>query len=114
MNTEDSLRIQRAHTAHPITKELYHLVKLFSRLWGCDFFVIRPTPRPAQQRDGALVLYTTRLCENVVYLRNMNVEPQRLKKFLLDAELISEKDFDRALALSEKTDKKLSDVLVAE
>ena len=27
----------------------------------------------------------------------MNVEPERLKKFLLDAELISQKDFDKAL-----------------
>src|SRR3989344_5779611 len=45
---------------------------------------------------------------------NMNVEPQRLKKFLLDADLISEKDFDEALKLSQKTDKKIGEVLVSE
>jgi len=44
----------------------------------------------------------------------MNVEPQRLKKFLLDAELISEKDFDRALKISQQTDKNIGDVLVSE
>ena len=44
----------------------------------------------------------------------MNVEPQRLKKFLLDADLISEKDFDEALKLSQKTDKKIGEVLVSE
>lgn len=44
----------------------------------------------------------------------MNVEPQRLKKFLLDAELITEKDFDRALKISQETDKKVGDVLVSE
>ncbi|MEK7659021.1 MAG: GspE/PulE family protein [Patescibacteria group bacterium] len=44
----------------------------------------------------------------------MNVEPQRLKKFLLDAGLITEKDFSRASEISEKTGKKIGDVLVAE
>ncbi|MEK7124092.1 MAG: ATPase, T2SS/T4P/T4SS family [Patescibacteria group bacterium] len=44
----------------------------------------------------------------------MNVEPQRLKKFLLDSELVSEKDFDRAMKISEKTDKKIGEVLVKE
>ncbi len=42
----------------------------------------------------------------------VNVEPQRLKKFLLDAELISEKDFDKALEVSVKTNEKIGDVLV--
>ena len=42
----------------------------------------------------------------------VNVEPQRLKKFLLDAELITEKDFDRALEISLKTNRKIGDVLV--
>ena len=44
----------------------------------------------------------------------MNVEPQRLKKFLLDAGLMKEKDFDRALQISTETNQKISDVLVAE
>src|SRR5688500_1480521 len=43
----------------------------------------------------------------------MNVEPQRLKKFLLDAELIKEKDFDKALEASLKTRKKIGEVLVS-
>ena len=43
----------------------------------------------------------------------MQVEPQRLKKFLLDAELIKEKDFDRALETSKKTNKKVGEVLVS-
>jgi len=44
----------------------------------------------------------------------MNIEPQRLKKFLLDADLIAQKDFDRALLLSEKTNKEIGDVLVSQ
>lgn len=44
----------------------------------------------------------------------MNVEPQRLKKFLLDAQLITEKDFDRALKKSETAGKKIGEVLVSE
>lgn len=43
----------------------------------------------------------------------MNIEPQRLKKFLLDAELIKEKDFDNALAISQETQRHLGDVLVS-
>lgn len=43
----------------------------------------------------------------------MDVDPQRLKKFLLDAELISEKDFEDALELSKEIDKKIGDVLVS-
>jgi len=44
----------------------------------------------------------------------VNVEPQRLKKFLLDADLMKEKDFDRALQISTETNQKISDVLVSE
>ena len=44
----------------------------------------------------------------------MDVEPLRLKKFLLDAELITEKDFDRAFKISQETNKKLGDVLVSQ
>ena len=44
----------------------------------------------------------------------MDVEPQRLKKFLLDAELITEKVFDEALKKSEKLNKNIGDVLVSE
>lgn len=43
----------------------------------------------------------------------MNVEPQRLKKFLLDAELIKEKDFDKALEAAAKANKTVGEVLVA-
>ncbi len=44
----------------------------------------------------------------------MNVEPQRLKKFLVDAELISEEDFNKALATAEKNRQNIGDVLVEE
>lgn len=44
----------------------------------------------------------------------MNVEPERLKKFLLDAELVAEKDFDRALKMSQETGRKIGEVLVLE
>lgn len=44
----------------------------------------------------------------------MRVEPERLKKFLLDAELITEKDFNRALKVSQDTDKDVGDVLVSQ
>ena len=44
----------------------------------------------------------------------MNIEPQRLKKFLLDAELIKEEDFDAALKLSQKNNKSIGEVLVAQ
>ena len=43
----------------------------------------------------------------------MNVEPQRLKKFLLDAGLITDKDFEDALKASLKANKKIGDVLVS-
>ena len=44
----------------------------------------------------------------------MNVEPERLKKFLLDAELIKEKDFDKALKTSQDTNKSVGEILVSE
>lgn len=44
----------------------------------------------------------------------MNIEPQRLKKFLLDAELMTEKDFDRAFQISQETQKSIGEVLVSE
>lgn len=44
----------------------------------------------------------------------MNIEPERLKKFLLDAELIKEADFDAAAKKAIDGHKKISDVLVAE
>jgi len=43
----------------------------------------------------------------------VNVEPKRLKKFLLDVELISKEDFDLALKLSQENDQKIEDVLVS-
>jgi len=44
----------------------------------------------------------------------VNVEPERLKKFLLDAELVVEKDFDRAMKISQETSKRIGEVLVSE
>ncbi len=44
----------------------------------------------------------------------MNVEPERLKKFLLDADLITRKDFSEAEEESKKTGKPIGDVLVRE
>jgi len=44
----------------------------------------------------------------------MDVDPQRLKKFLLDSSLIQEKDFDRALKISQENDEYIGDVLVSE
>jgi len=44
----------------------------------------------------------------------MNVEPQRLKAFMLDAGLITKVQFDRALRKAKKTKTKLEDVLVFE
>ncbi len=43
----------------------------------------------------------------------MNVEPERLKKFLLDADLIKEKDFEAAYQESVKTHQNVGDVLVS-
>jgi len=42
----------------------------------------------------------------------MNIDPSRLKKFLLDAELITEKDFDRSFDVSQKNNKSIGSVLV--
>jgi len=44
----------------------------------------------------------------------VNVEPERLKKFLIDAGLINQKDFDRALKLSQENNKTIGEVLVSE
>ena len=44
----------------------------------------------------------------------MNVEPEKLEKFLLNAELVTQKEFDRAVKLSQQTNKKLGDVLVSQ
>src|SRR3989338_1302594 len=43
----------------------------------------------------------------------MNVEPQRLKKFLVDAELVTKADFDASLKASIETNKKVGEVLVS-
>lgn len=44
----------------------------------------------------------------------MRVQPQRLKAFLLDADLITEEQFEKACKKAEKTKKNLEDILVAE
>jgi len=44
----------------------------------------------------------------------MKVEPQQLKAFLLDAGLVTEKQFDAALEKAEKTKQKVGDVLISE
>ncbi len=44
----------------------------------------------------------------------MRVEPQQLKAFLLDANLVTEEQFDAAQKKAEKTNQKVSDVLVSE
>ncbi len=44
----------------------------------------------------------------------MNVEPQRLKAFILDAGLITKVQFDKALKKAKKTKKRVEDVLIAE
>ncbi len=44
----------------------------------------------------------------------MNVESERLRKFLLEAELIDQKNFDRALKLSQENNKNIGEVLVSE
>jgi len=43
----------------------------------------------------------------------MKIDPQKLKRFLLEAELVSEKQFEKALAESKKNGKDVGDVLVA-
>ncbi len=42
----------------------------------------------------------------------VNIEPERLKKFLLDAELVNKKAFEAALKFSQENNKRLSEVLV--
>jgi len=44
----------------------------------------------------------------------MNIDPERLKKFIIDADLVSAKDFDKAQKQSEKTHQPIEEVLVAE
>ncbi len=44
----------------------------------------------------------------------MRVEPQQLKAFLLDAGLVSQKQFDDCLAKAKKTKQKVGDVLISE
>jgi type IV pilus assembly protein PilB len=44
----------------------------------------------------------------------MKVEPQRLEKFLLDAGLITEKQFTKVLEKSKKTNREISDILVSD
>ncbi len=44
----------------------------------------------------------------------MRVEPQRLKAFLLDTNLVTEKQFDKAFKKAKKTKQKVGDVLVSE
>ena len=44
----------------------------------------------------------------------MNVEPQRLKAFMLDTGLITNIQFDKALKKAKKTKKKVEDILIAE
>ncbi len=44
----------------------------------------------------------------------MRVEPQQLKAFMLDAGMVSEKQFEKAIKKAEKTSQKVGDVLVSE
>lgn len=44
----------------------------------------------------------------------MNIEPKRLKKFLLDANLVGEKEFEEAIKESHKRNQYIGDVLVRE
>lgn len=44
----------------------------------------------------------------------MQVEPKRLKAFLLDAGLVGEKQFDKALKKAQKNNRRIEDVLVSE
>jgi len=44
----------------------------------------------------------------------MNVEPQRLEAFILDAGLVTKAQFDKAFKKAKKTKKKVEDVLIAE
>ena len=44
----------------------------------------------------------------------MRVEPQQLKAFLLDADLVSEEKFEQALKKATKSQKKLGDILISD
>ena len=44
----------------------------------------------------------------------MRVEPQQLKAFLLDADLVTKAQFEKALKKAKKTKQKVADVLVAD
>ena len=44
----------------------------------------------------------------------MRVEPQQLKAFLLDANLVKESEFEKALKKAEKTGREVGEVLVSE
>ena len=44
----------------------------------------------------------------------MRIEPQQLKAFLLDANLVTKEQFENVLKKAEKTKQKVSDVLVSE
>ena len=44
----------------------------------------------------------------------MRIEHQQLKAFLLDAGLVSEKDFEKALKKAQKSNQKVGDILVLE
>jgi type IV pilus assembly protein PilB len=46
-------------------------------------------------------------------LSNMKIDPQKLKKFLLDAELVSEKQFEKALQDSKEKNKEVGEILVS-
>jgi type IV pilus assembly protein PilB len=47
-------------------------------------------------------------------VNDMQVQPQRLKAFMLDANLITDKEFEKAYKKAKKTRKNLEDILVAE
>ena len=44
----------------------------------------------------------------------MKVEPQQLKAFLIDAGLVNDEKFEKILAKSKTSNKKIGDVLIAE
>ena len=44
----------------------------------------------------------------------MRVEPQQLKAFLLDADLVTKEQFEQALKRAEKSHQKVGDVLISE
>ncbi len=44
----------------------------------------------------------------------MNIEPQRLRKFLLDSGLVTEEAFEKALKVSQKSKEKIEEVLISQ